>query len=135
MWLFKFCNDVVRFNDKLLKRKRYIPHGKSSKGERFVAAILDKHNFTYENQYEFGYYVHADFAVFLNGKTYIIEYDGQQHYRPIKYFGGWWKYFLQRIRDGIEKLECKDRNISLLRIRYDVPFDKIENIVINFLET
>jgi hypothetical protein len=68
-------------------------------------------------------------------KVSIIEYDGRQHYHPIKYFGGWWKFFLQRLKDWVEKLECKDRNIPLLRIRYDVPFEKIEDIVVNFLKT
>lgn len=135
MWLFKFCNDLVRLQDKILRRKRYIPKGKASKGERAVAAVLDKYSLSYETQYELGYYVHADFAVFLNGKTYIIEYDGRQHYEPINFFGGRWSFFRQRIRDVLEGLECKDSNIRLLRIRYDVPFDKIEDIVINFLKT
>lgn len=135
MWLFSFCNNVVRFQDWLLKRRRFIPKGKVSKGERRVAEVLDKYGFCYETQYELGYYMHADFAVSYKDKVSIIEYDGRQHYHPIKYFGGWWKFFLQRLKDWVEKLECKDRNIPLLRIRYDVPFEKIEDIVVNFLKT
>lgn len=96
MWAFTFCNKVVRFQDWILKRKRFIPRGKASKGELAVAAALDKHRFKYETQYELGYYVHADFAVHYNNRIYIIEYDGRQHYHPVKYFGGRWKFFLQR---------------------------------------
>ena len=134
MWLFDFCNNVVRFQDKLLKRKRYIPRGRASKGERAVASALDKHGIHYEMQYELGYYVHADFAVYYNDKLHIIEYDGRQHYHPVKYFGGRWRFFLQRLRDGVEGMECKDRGIPLLRIRYDVPLEQVETVVMDFLK-
>lgn len=134
MWLFKFCNNVVRFQDWILRRKRWIPHGNSSKGERVVAAVLKRNGIDYEAQYELGYYIHADFAVYYNGKMYIIEYDGRQHYHPMKYFGGRWKFLLQRMRDDLEAMECKYRQIPLLRIRYDVPFPNIEPIIIDFLK-
>lgn len=124
---------MVRFQDWILRRKRFIPRGKASKGELAVARILDEHGFKYETQYELGYYVHADFAVYHNDRIYIIEYDGRQHYHPVKYFGGRWKFFLQRWKDELEKLECKDRGVPLLRIRYDLPFDRIEPLLLEFL--
>ena len=133
MWAFDFCNNIVRFQDWLLKRRRFIPRGKASKGERAVAAALDKHGVSYETQYRLGYYVHADFAIHRNGKTFIIEYDGRQHYHPVKYFGGRWRFFLQRWKDSLENLECKDRGYLLLRIRYDVPLEQVESLVMNFL--
>lgn len=133
MLAFTFCNNVVRFQDWILRRKRFIPHSKASKGEREVEAVLDKHGFKFETQYELGYYVHADFAVHHNGRIYIIEYDGRQHYHPVKYFGGRWKFFLQRWKDIMEGWECKDRGMPLLRIRYNVPLNKIEAMVVNFL--
>ena len=34
----------------------------------------------------------------------------------------------------VENWECKDRHVPLLRIRYDVPLEQIENIVLQFLE-
>lgn len=136
MWLFAFCNNVVRFQDWLLKRKRYVPKKKaSSKGERAIVAVLDKYGFEYEMQYELGYYVHVDFAIHNNEQLYLIEYDGRQHYHPVKYFGGWWAFILQRMRDKIEGWECKSRGIPLLRVRYDVPLEQIERVVINFLNT
>jgi very-short-patch-repair endonuclease len=134
MWAFDFCNNVVRFQDWILKRRRYIPRGKASKGERAVATALDKHGISYETQYRLGYYVHADFAIHRNGKTFIIEYDGRQHYHPVKNFGGRWRFFLQRWKDSLENLECKDRGYPLLRIRYDVPLEQVESLVMNFLK-
>lgn len=133
MWVFSFCNNVVRFQDWMLRRKRFMPHARASKGERAVVAVLEKHGLKYEEQYELGYYVHVDFAIFHNDKMYLIEYDGRQHYHPVKYFGGRWKFFLQRLRDIIEGWECKDRGIPLLRIRYDVPLERIEDILLDFL--
>ena len=64
MWVFSFCNNVVRFQDWILKRKRYIPHGRASKGEREVEAVLNRHGIRFETQYELGYYVHVDFAIY-----------------------------------------------------------------------
>lgn len=133
MWVFSFCNNVVRFQNWMLKRKRYIPHGRASKGEREIESVLNRHGIRFETQYELGYFVHVDFAVYYNDKMYLVEYDGRQHYHPVKYFGGRWKFILQRIRDTIEGWECKDRGIPLLRIRYDVPFERIEDMLLEFL--
>lgn len=140
MWLFDFCNNVVRFQDWILKRRRFIPHGRASKGERAIEAALHKHGIRFETQYELGYYVHVDFAIYLPAgdedqeKLYLVEYDGRQHSEPVKYFGGLWKFILQRMRDTIEGWECKDRGIPLLRIRYDLPLDEIEDVLLEFLK-
>lgn len=133
MWIFSFCNNVVRFQDWMLKRQRYIPHGRASKGEREIENVLNRHGIQFETQYELGYYVHVDFVIYYHDKMYLVEYDGRQHYHPVKYFGGRWKFILQRMRDTIEGWECKDRGIPLLRIRYDVPMGEIETLLLNFL--
>lgn len=139
MWLFIFCNNVVRFQDWFLKRRRFMPHGRASKGERAIEAALRKHGIRFETQYELGYYVHVDFAVYMptaddaGERLFLVEYDGRQHYQSVKYFGGRWKFILQRMRDTIEGWECKDRGIPLLRIRYDLPLDKIEGVLMEFL--
>lgn len=134
MWLFDFCNNVVRFQDWILRWKRFIPLARASKGERAVEAVLRKHGYKFETQYELGYYVHADFAVYINERMHIIEYDGRQHYHPVKFFGGRWRFFLQRLRDIVENAECRSRNIPMLRIKYTVPLEQIESVVTNFLK-
>ena len=46
MWVFSFCNDVVRFKDWLLRRKRFVPKkSASSKGEHAIVATLEKLDF------------------------------------------------------------------------------------------
>ncbi len=134
MWLFRLCNNIVRFQDWFLKRKRFMPSKKaSSKGERAIVAALEKYGIPNEMQYKLGYYVHVDFAVTYHERLYLIEYDGRQHYHPVKYFGGRWRFFLQRLRDILENRECKSRNIPLLRVRYDLPLEQIESTVLQFL--
>lgn len=133
MWFFNLCNNIVRFEDWMLGRRRFIPRARASKGEREVEDVLKKLGIRYETQYRLGYYVHADFAIYHRDRMYLVEYDGRQHYHPVKYFGGRWKFFLQRWKDTIEKWECKDRGIPLLRIKYNVPLGEIESILLNFL--
>lgn len=133
MWVFSFCNNVVRFQDWMLKRRRFVPHGRASKGEREIEAVLNRHGILFETQYELGYYVHVDFAIYYKDRMYLVEYDGRQHYHPVKYFGGRWKFFLQRWQDIIEGWECKDRGIPLLRIKYNLPLERIDSVLMDFL--
>lgn len=133
MWIFDFCNNAVRFQDRILKRRRRIPRGRSSKGEHAVAAVLNRHDIDYTAQYSLGYCMHVDFAIHHNNRILLIEYDGRQHYRPVKHFGGYLAFFKQRLRDIVENLECRHRGIPLLRIRYNAPLEDIEPMVIDFI--
>lgn len=60
-----------------------------SKGERLVATILDKHNIKYIREYKIpgnNYRFRYDF--YLSEFNILIEFHGEQHYKPIKHFGG-----------------------------------------------
>jgi len=52
-----------------------------------------------------------------------IEYQGEQHYRPVSIFGGEDSFKSQIKRDKIKKKYCKSNNIELLII----PYWKIED--------
>jgi len=58
----------------------------------------------------------------------LIEYDGIQHFKPIKYFGGEEKFKFQQKTDFIKNEYCKNNNIKLLRIPY-WEFDNIKLIL------
>ncbi|MBP5561850.1 MAG: hypothetical protein J6X70_08660 [Muribaculaceae bacterium] len=133
MWIFGVLEKAVKTLDKSRGRKRTAPKSLASRGERVVAAVLKKHGIKYKTQYKLGEFVHVDFAVYHKGKLFLVEYDGAQHYHPVKRFGGKRAFIFQRVHDIIENRECKDRKIPLLRIRYDVPYDKIESMLLNFL--
>jgi hypothetical protein len=59
-----------------------------------------------------------------------IEYNGAQHYKPVKYWGG--EKTLKEIkkRDNIKKQYCINNNIKLMVIRYnEKPQNKLYKIL------
>ena len=111
----------------------------SSRGEILIAKLLDKNDIDYIQEHRFddckniktGYTLPFDF--YLPDYNLLIEYDGEQHYKPVK-FGGMSieranKSFLKtQKRDNIKNQYCEDNKIPLLRIPY-WDFDIIEDIL------
>ena len=64
--------------------------------------------------------IHYDFAIFdkNNNVVYLIEYNGQQHYSAIEYFGGEDKFKQQQLRDSIKRNYCLSHKIPLIEIPY-----------------
>ena len=58
----------------------------------------------------------------------IIEFDGLQHFEPIKHFGGQEAFEKLKTNDKIKNYYCEDNYINLIRIKYD-EVDKIERIL------
>lgn len=109
------------------------PICKESKGEQKVREYLNLHNINYIDQYE----INIDKNINFSGKAYLdfylpdyniaIEYNGIQHYIPIKYFGGELKFNEYQIpRDNFIKNYCEKHNIKLIILKYT---DDIENIL------
>lgn len=100
-----------------------------SSGELKIENILLENKINYQPQYqikEFSSYALFDFAIFdKNGNLLkLIEFDGEQHFKPIEYFGGKEKFKIQKERDERKNLYCQEHNITLLRIPY-WDYDKI----------
>lgn len=74
-----------------------------------------------------------DFAVYNNNNELLllIEYDGQQHFKPVPFYGG--DSFLKetQIRDRIKTEYCNNNNIKLLRFNYLDDNKTILNTIIN----
>ena len=95
-----------------------------SHSERNMADFLSKYNFEYETQYSFcdlfgvnNGLLKFDFAVFSNTNlSFLIELDGEQHYKPIPFFGGIDKYKIDIKNDSLKNKYCDDNNIPLIRI-------------------
>ena len=64
------------------------------------------------------------FDFFIEKHNLLIEYDGQQHFKPIKQFGG--EEYLKQliIHDNIKNEYAMKNKINLLRISYS----EIKNI-------
>lgn len=93
------------------------------KGEQKISKYLDINNIKYiiqykiEKPFENREFILIDF--YLPDYNTFIEYNGKQHYIPVKYFGGEIQYKDQIQRDKNLRNYCKENNIDLLEIRYD----------------
>ncbi len=93
------------------------PKCESSAGELKLRQILTTLGFQFISEYKFlGSKWRYDFYIPELG--ILIEYDGEQHYRPISFFGGDVGYETIRQRDKDKDNLAKQRNAKLIRIPY-----------------
>lgn len=110
-----------------------------SLGEQFIKEILEEQNVKYIPQYSFENCCNKkklrfDFALFKNKHLFhLLEFDGEQHYQPIDYFGGEKQFEIQHNRDMIKEQYCQQHNIPLTRIKYTLSKNTIKKIIINIL--
>jgi len=100
------------------------PHCHISKGEQEVEKYLIKNNIKYEREFKFKdckniKELKFDFLVKYNDENILIEYQGIQHYEPVKLFGGIKKFEASKKRDLIKKEYCEQNNIKLICIKYN----------------
>lgn len=99
---------------------------KISKGEKKIVNFLKKNNIEYKYQYKIKLENHNLFIDFyLPTYNLYIEYNGEQHYKPIKHFGGQSKFNTQIYLDNIKRKYLKN---NLLVIPY-TQFENIEKIL------
>lgn len=107
--------------------------GKVSKGEIFIKEFVEKRNINYIHQHIFEdckYKKKLRFDFYLPEKNICIEYDGEQHYKPVVVFGGLNGFEKTIIRDNIKDEYCKNNNIKMIRIPY-YNINKIDSILEN----
>ena len=98
------------------------PHCNSSKGETTIRNFLIKNNIAFEEQKKFEgckNKISLPFDFYLPKYNICIEYQGIQHYKPIKHFGGIEAFNYQKKRDNIKKEYCRLNNIPLIEIAYN----------------
>lgn len=114
---------------------------KMSSRELFIEKYLKYLNVKYIKQYSFpdckssnNYVLRFDFAIIKNSEVfYLIEYDGEQHFRPISIWGGEQAYQNNLIRDKIKNEYCKKNNINLLRLPYTLTENEIKDKIANII--
>nr|DAZ69631.1 MAG TPA: restriction enzyme [Caudoviricetes sp.] len=111
------------------------PKCNQSKGEKRIYNILNLLNIPFEAQKRFNtckYKRTLPFDFYVSN-SFLIEYDGEQHFRPVDYFGGDKVYKTSQLRDNIKTKWAKDNGIPLVRIPY-TEFDNIEQIIKDNIE-
>ena len=112
------------------------PKCKTTRGERKIAQKLDELNISYIREKTFPdcKNIHSLFFDFyIPDLNTCIEYDGEQHYRPVTFGGNNDTKAIERYksnvtRDKIKTDYCKNNGIKLIRIPY-TDFDNIESIL------
>jgi thymidylate kinase len=104
-----------------------------SKGEKYVANILDNRNITYVRWKRFndckGFCRTLSFDFYLPDYNMLIEYDGEQHFNSINYWGGDEKLKKIQIYDTIKNEYAKRNNIKLIRIPYTLPLKYVDDLL------
>lgn len=94
--------------------------------ESYVRQYLDDHKYVYETQKTYddligvgGGRLSYDFLVYKENKPYAyIECQGEQHYRPVDYFGGKARFEIQQKHDALKRDYADNLGIKLIEIKY-----------------
>ena len=135
------CGNFVTIVGDSLRQRRNLSCGCiNSKTEKFISTLLKVNEILFVQQYTFDDLVSEnnkklrfDFGIIKNNKlSYLIEYDGEQHFEKNIQNTGWnTKENFKKIqkRDLLKNQYCLNHNIPLIRI----PYTHKENIVIEDL--
>lgn len=111
-----------------------------SKRELFIQSILEKENIFFMPQYSFKECkdqsaLRFDFAI-LDKSGFVkllIEYDGEQHYHPVEFWGGSEAFKKSQHRDQIKNTYCKNNNLQLIRFPYTMSEKEIKEELLNII--
>tara|TARA_B110000902_G_C13792690_1_gene392762 strand:- start:70 stop:465 length:396 start_codon:yes stop_codon:yes gene_type:complete len=108
----------------------------NSKGETGIFEILKTNKINFIEQHKFfgmksKRSLRCDF--YLPEYNLVIEYNGEQHYKPIDFFGGLEGFNETKKRDLLKKQYCIENNIYFEEIRFDDVIKKrMKEILIKY---
>lgn len=116
-------------------RKQFCPYCNIIKGENKIVQYFIKNNILFNRHKTYvdlfgvkGGKLSYDF--YLPKYNLLIEFQGEQHERPITYFGGEEQFKIQLEHDKRKRVYATSHNIELLEIWY-YDFNNIETILDN----
>lgn len=90
----------------------------ASKGELKIKNVLDKYNISYQQQFRFGDMKKAPYGFFLPDYNLLIEFQGRQHFEPVKQFGGEKQFKNQQDIDYRKKENAKKYGYNIFYLTY-----------------
>lgn len=112
---------------------------KNSKGELKIINWLKNNNIQFESQKQFDdckNILPLKFDFYLPDQNMVIEFDGDQHKKPNKFFGGVVGFQYRKKNDKIKDQYLKEKSIEILRISYQyLRNNKIEEMLKNNIMT
>lgn len=110
------------------------PKCKSSHLEMYTSKKLIENNIEFVFQKKFEWLKnkqHMPLDFYLPEYNIAIECQGEQHFKPVEYFGGDVTYNKVLYRDKLKKLICKNHNINILYVKTSNDVDLIIEKLVN----
>lgn len=104
----------------------------NSKGEKRIKDFLILNSIIFEEQKRINEFKKAPFDFYLPTYNLLIEFQGRQHYEPVKQFGGEKQLLIQQEIDKKKKQIAEKQGFSLMYITYK-EMDCIEELLIQRL--
>lgn len=119
------------------------PKCNESKGEKLINSILESCNAKFCSQVTFkniGFKkrkrLRCDFVVYRDeDPIFVIEYNGEQHYKPIDFFGGEEGYKKTKERDRIKRTMLNEIGIPVIDIPYTETEEQIKSTIEYYIDT
>jgi hypothetical protein len=109
------------------------PKCKESKGEKEIRKFLIENSIEFISQYRFKYcrnILPLPFDFYLPKYNTCIEFQGRQHYVPVKIWGGLNAMLDIQKRDKIKMEYCRDNNIPLIIVKHNNKvFNKLKKLI------
>lgn len=131
-YLHLICGKFGKIRPAKFKLGQRCPRCRRSLGEEEVEKALQNLGVEYETQKSIGNALRADF--YLPNYRAYIEYDGEQHYTPVKFWGGTERHDRLKFNDSVKNNYCKFLGFPLLRIPY-WEFENIEEKLKDFIDS
>ena len=92
---------------------RECPYCKTSKMEKEISMLLKENNIKYSLHERKLFKTNVELDFYLPDYNIAIECQGEQHFKPIKHFGGNEKYRRRIKNDELKRYLCEKNNIKL----------------------
>ena len=130
--------EYSRTIDQSKKSEFRCPNCNNIKGELRIEEILNKIDVKYELHYKYDGLVglggkQLSYDFFTSNYNLLIEYNGEQHYEPVEYFGGKKQFEKQIEHDNRKRNYAIEYNVELLEIPY-WDYNNIEEIIMCKIE-
>ena len=112
-------------------------HSKQTKGEKYIENYIKNKSISYTYPKIFStlrdkQLLHYDF--YIPSYNLLIEYQGQQHYAPVDYFGGIEKFAKQNLHDDMKRDYAKSHGYNLLEMPYTANTqEKVDDYLADYL--